>query len=226
MASSEENYQAVKALLTKYYEKSDETGWQECIYDAMLSIPWLPYKNKDIGDTGQGVSEDIYWEGHKILAADPDHPNSFCCGAVMEAYINAIKLCCEFSTNVDENKLRELVKWAFVWSRDKIKGIGEGIVRLGLGEYVDIEDAKFGDLAQMERYYFNDQWDDGHTQIILAKGEKNHKPIFWTWSSSRAKMYVNGKVQTVHGHVVDWFWIYKELNGKKRKWHIARPSEY
>lgn len=218
--SAEKIKESIIKKVDSFLPKSPN-AWQKSIRDAIASIPWVRYKFD--GDSGQGVTENIYWKDELILEADSSNPNSFCCGAVMEAYIKALPLYNqEYSEDITEEILKDLARWAFLYSPDKKEGIAGGLEKYSLGKKIPIEEAQFGDLTQMEKFFFNEKWDDGHTQIILGKEEREGKPIIWSWSSSKAKMNIDGEEHLIHGHVVDWFWFYREKNNMARQWHTAR----
>jgi len=201
--------------ILRFMPKEYDDDWQQCFLEAIDGIPFAPYKTA--GQKGQGVTEDMYWDEKLLMKADPEEPNSFCCGAVMEVLIRGLEKCPLYGLGVTHEMLRKLIPWAFVYEAKHRRGIAEGMVKLGMGDWVDdVTQARLGDLAQIEGIKFNGDYDDGHTVAILGTGVRNGKPVVWSFSSTTG---VNPA-----GHAVDWHWMFKSRNGYSRKWHIARPK--
>lgn len=205
--------------------------WQQCVKEAIDSIPVVRYKGRDengkkvegLDEPGAtGVTEDVYFKGTLIIAEKNNGvPVSLCSGVQLQAFILAVSKHSTLKNRFTPEMIKKLIKWAYVYKgpegeEDKYKdGLPGGLVEMGMAEFVGVDKAEYGDLIQIQGVEFNNEYDDGHAVVFESLAEREGKPVIWSWSSS----------PSIKGVGRDWHWIYKEKNGISRTWKIARMIE-
>lgn len=209
--------------------------WQECLRAAIVEVQsrWSPYK---LGGH-QGVTKSVYHKGPKdksrslILKAGTP-PQSYCCGAVMEAWSIAWKSWMDGYGDQDMSaaQMKELRAHFFVYSREYYRGCAGGLLWLadqdpcsgflGVEDIEDPTEAQFGDLCQIQ---FGRSAEDGHTVIILGTGKWKGRNVIHCWSSNQyySDKWPHSKGQKP-GHGMDFYYIAMTRDGFKRHFHIAR----
>jgi hypothetical protein len=198
------------------------TEWQECIKDAIDSIPLVRYKTEQDSPRATGVTRNVYFNNVLVLPTNSDESISICSGVQYQAFVEAADKHSVLSVILSARDIKNLKKWAYVHEgppgNKKIyaDGLPGGLIELGIAEKIhDPMKAQYGDICQIHGIKFNNAYDDGHAVIIERVSYRRNKPVLWCWSSSPATGGVGR----------DWFWINKERNGIERKFSIARIIE-
>lgn len=188
--------------------------WFECVEKAIAQITFTPYAM----DGSEGVSEDIMWQGERILKAGSP-ATSMCTGAVMEVLCRALKLAGK-EQSIGFEAMKAIKKHAFIYDLDlHYEGIAGALVEAGIADWVDDPfDAQPGDFAQYWHVDAGDNFESGHSMVILGRTTDEGHESLRIWHASTSKPNP--------GHKRGVKWIENKLSsGHERTWWIARIKE-
>lgn len=173
--------------------------WQRCVRNAILNIqdnrtPYDPKWGASQDPPHSGSLMDRRHGGGRIMRGG-NPPLSYCCGAVMEAFMLAWK---EWMVGYEEDdishaQMQEIYAHFFVFTRDDKSTAGGAMSGLkwlaGQVDWLTVSSSlapdtfPFGTFLQM-RFGPDPYKDGGHSAIVIGHGTKDGRPVLVVWSSN------------------------------------------
>ncbi|CAN5386969.1 hypothetical protein BH09SUM1_BH09SUM1_31920 [soil metagenome] len=140
---------------------------------------WWPKHGESKYD---GVSEDIFLNGEKVLSGEPKQ-QTFCCGLTLEVYMKAYEAwAAKHGQPAHALKPADIPKFRTLWFVEDANGPGPSVAleQFHLGKTVTMEQALPGDFVQLWRHSGS-----GHSVIFLdwVKDEKGEITGMKYWST-------------------------------------------
>jgi len=193
--------------------------YRETLREVVSELPQRPYswdaKAKD------GVSADVVWDGVRLYRkGEPSF--YYCVGAVAQATITTLKRM-GLEKEIPAEILKKWRKHLFLYAENPVntrdplmKGGPGGMVALGLGDFVNMEDVQYGDVCQIWHVHAETGHAiRGHAVIATGKGSRSKGAILENWSAS----------PTMSGIGADWHYLNYSLGEDEKKFDPSRHSK-
>lgn len=174
----------------------------------------LPYLLNLVGD--HGATEDFYWgEVKDPLLKAGEFTN--CVGATTEVLFRTLKLL-GYEETLSFDDMKDLLSYCFVHDyKDRLWGVAEGIIQFGIGVEVPIEEAEYGDFAQL--------WHVDERRVSGVGASKSHYLGHSVVVTGIENDTVNHFSASEHSNGAGFrtLDIHREFkSGHKRQWKCAR----
>ncbi len=184
----------------------------DTVYETMTKLPHDTNLN---GQSHHGATEDLFWQGIKVMSKGP---TTNCVGFCTEVVLRCLREL-GYESRISPQAAIEFRRWSFIIDLQMYTwGQPEAVVNLGWGRGIDsLHDVEKGDLAQFWHVHpTTGRLIAGHNVICLGPGTYKGKEGVRNLSSS----------PSLGRPGVDTHLLERTLSdGSERVWFVARLEE-